>query len=108
MKQAKVLLIAIIQLCYKKEAVTFFARCSFILWNVSLSTVVSYPKIYSIFYNRVRVCIVNGFESVNDTDVDLHIQYESITPDSFYAAYSGIMGHICISEIHSQNKGLVY
>jgi hypothetical protein len=103
-----------IQLHHNKQAVTFFSRYSshnyvdFPLWSVSLFTVVSYPKIYSIFYNRVRVWIVNGFESVNVTDVDLHIQYERVTPDSFCAPHSGIMGNICISEIHSQNKGLVY
>jgi hypothetical protein len=42
----------------------------------------------------MKVCIVNGFESVNATDMDHHIQYESVTPGSFYTSYCGIICHI--------------
>ena len=38
---------------------------------------------------------------LNVTGVDHHIQYGSVTPDSFYIVYSsGIMGHFYTSEIH--------
>jgi hypothetical protein len=41
--------------------------------------------------------IVSGFESVNATDMDHHIQYGSVTLDSFYTSYSGILGHFYTS-----------
>ena len=40
---------------------------------------------------------MHRFENVSATDMDHHIQYESVKPDSFYTSFSGIVCHILLT-----------